>query len=400
MPIPFAAPGGPALLDIHPRMSSTVVVAAPQGAWQIVDMNNPGEAGFYQMSPSNSSSMLTSLSLSPSAEYIAFGEADGSVRLWSTSDSAAALNHPETMANAPKFNPFGSQPPEMPDGPEVLPRHIDWTADTPLSSVGLPYYDQQLLSVLPFENYAAESSPLFNPFPPKIDSGILSSVRTADGVHFAPLPRHLRGRRNVVQVTGRGFPAPPGRHHLGARGAAGERRNAGPKTPMFRSEKFKAQQQRSQNHSSTDEGDEEEDADSGDAARDSGAPTSWRKKDIVYSKFGVEDFDFEFYNKTSQSGLETHIPNCYLNSLLQCFFQLGPLRALSEIHTLSGGKARCEREDCLLCEAGFLFMMLRDARGTNCQATNFLRAFGKSGRGAYPAESVAYRHAKQCLARC
>jgi PAB-dependent poly(A)-specific ribonuclease subunit 2 len=57
------------------------------------------------------------------------------------------------------------------------------------------------------------------------------------------------------------------------------------------------------------------------------------------------------------------------------------LTSLAEIHTLSGGKARCARDDCLLCELAFLFMMLRDAKGANCQATNLLRAFAKSGKG-------------------
>lgn len=87
------------------------------------------------------------------------------------------------------------------------------------------------------------------------------------------------------------------------------------------------------------------------------------------------------YNKTVQSGLETHIPNCYLNPLLQCLYHIPMLRSLAEIHTMAGGRGRCEREDCLLCEAGFLFKMLRDAAGSNCQATNFLRAFAKSRRG-------------------
>ncbi|CAO1638721.1 unnamed protein product [Sympodiomycopsis kandeliae] len=381
IPIPFAAPGGPAHLDIHPRLSSTVIVGAAQGAWQLVDMNNPGEAAFFQMETSNSASMITSLSLSPSAEYIAFGESDGSVRLWSTTDTAAALNHPETMNSAPKFNPYNSTAPELPDAAEVLSRQIDWSADTPLSSVGLPYYDHPLCSVISLEHYAAPSSPLFNPYPPKVDSAVLGSMRSVDRVHFAPLPRHLRGKRNLVKVTGRGFPPHPSGRHGTATNASGDmlsasesngRRRVGIKTPMFRSEKLRAQQR------GEDDGadDKDEDDDRADAA---GGPASyWCKKNIVYSKFGVEDFDFGFYNKTCHSGLETQIPNCYLNPLLQCLYHLPLLKDICEIHTLAGGKGRCEREDCLLCEAGYLFMMLRDAQGSNCQATNFLRSFSNN----------------------
>lgn len=35
----------------------------------------------------------------------------------------------------------------------------------------------------------------------------------------------------------------------------------------------------------------------------------------------------------------------------------------------------CKKEHCLLCESGFLFRMLEDAKGVNCQASNFSRAF-------------------------
>lgn len=288
VPIPFAAPGGPALLDIHPRMSSTVVVAAPQGAWQIVDMNLPGEAGFFQL---NTNSMVTSLTLSPSAEYIAFGEADGSVRLWSTSEAAAALNHPEAVSAPPRFNNFATDPPELPDQQERIPR-IEWSKDVPLSSIGLPYYDQPLCSVLPLETYAAASSPLFNPSP-KVDSTVMSTLRQIDGIHFAPTPRHLRGRRNVVRVTGRGYPPASGRG-----GTAGPR-EAG--KILFRSEKEKERIKRSKAAASTgeevdatDSDDGDPDAEAGDGGDGSGLPSYWRKKNIVYSKFGVEDFDFRY----------------------------------------------------------------------------------------------------------
>ena len=40
----------------------------------------------------------------------------------------------------------------------------------------------------------------------------------------------------------------------------------------------------------------------------------------------------------------------------------------------------CPKEYCLLCEVGFLFRMLRDAHGTNAQATNFTRAFSNNAQ--------------------
>lgn len=86
---------------------------------------------------------------------------------------------------------------------------------------------------------------------------------------------------------------------------------------------------------------------------------------------------YSFYNKTRYSGLETHITNSYTNSLLQALHYTGPVRTLAESHTFSA----CPKENCLLCEAGFLFRMLGDAKGMNCQASNFSRAFSASPQG-------------------
>lgn len=54
-----------------------------------------------------------------------------------------------------------------------------------------------------------------------------------------------------------------------------------------------------------------------------------------------------------------------------------PLRELAEGHIWTS----CPRENCLLCEAGFLFKMLSDAKGVNCQASNFSKAFSSSQQG-------------------
>ncbi|PWN52754.1 hypothetical protein IE53DRAFT_366908 [Violaceomyces palustris] len=355
VPIPFAAPGGPALLAIHPKLSTTVIVSAPQGQFQIVDVGNPGEGRFFQM---NSASFVSSLAMSPSADFIAFGEADGSVRLWSSSSDTTSL----------RFNSFATSAPELPDVPEPPP-YVSWTTETPLSSIGMPYYSESLLSVFEPEHYASEASPLFN-LPSKIDPSVIANMRLNDFVGYANLPRHLRGRRNVI--SGRA----PSRSHA-TLNRAEDRKRVG--LPLFRSEKEKEAAKKAANRGNGAALDAEEDAEvpeSPSGASLDSAPGYYRLKTIQYSRFGIEDFDFEFYNKTPYSGLETHIQNSYANSYLQALHYLSPFRALAKAHTLQN----CPREYCLLCEAGFLFRMLEDAKGANCQATNFLRAFGNSQR--------------------
>lgn len=78
-------------------------------------------------------------------------------------------------------------------------------------------------------------------------------------------------------------------------------------------------------------------------------------------------------------GLESHIKNSYLNTLLQMLFFIWPLRELAKTHI----RHSCTREPCLSCELGFLFRMLECCEGVNCQASNFLRAFGLIPQGFY-----------------
>ncbi|KAL2689869.1 poly(A)-specific ribonuclease [[Neocosmospora] mangrovei] len=98
-------------------------------------------------------------------------------------------------------------------------------------------------------------------------------------------------------------------------------------------------------------------------------PVMYRNVEIKYSKFGVDDFDFGFYNKTRHSGLEIHISNSYANSLLQIMHFTPIIRNLALRHAATA----CVSEICLLCELGFLFDMLQKADGSICQATNLLK---------------------------
>ncbi|SPC63264.1 related to PAN2 - component of Pab1p-stimulated poly(A) ribonuclease [Ustilago sp. UG-2017b] len=449
VPIPFAAPGGPSLLAIHPKLSSTVIVSAPQGQFQIVDIASPGEGRFFY---TNATSFTTSLAISPSADYIAFGEADGSVRLWSSSSDTSNL----------RFNTFNSSSLEFPDIAEPTP-FVNWSTETPLSSIGMPHYNEKLMSYFDYDQYLSEASPLFNP-PSKIDPAVLSNLKTVDYLGYASLPPHLRGKRNVVSGKGPGgirasaLHRPEDRKKIGiplfrsekekeqskkaaAAAAAGitladkkkkkaemkraeagsdslsistdsrpERKAASDSRPVSRAATATARSKlaQSKQDSPTEQGrdeaadndadaqqdfDEETTDDSDASDQEEGQedvetaelmlskgqmPSYYRLKTIQYSRFGVEDFDFDFYNKTQYSGLETHIQNSYANSYLQALHYLPPFRETAKAHILQN----CPRENCLLCEAGFLFRMLEDAKGANCQASNFLRAFGNSHKAA------------------
>ena len=75
------------------------------------------------------------------------------------------------------------------------------------------------------------------------------------------------------------------------------------------------------------------------------------------------------FNQSKFSGLENHIHNCYANPLFQLLRFTPILRNFALAHVAQ----TCLREDCLLCETGFLFDMLEKANGQNCHATNLLK---------------------------
>ncbi|KAH9999109.1 PAB-dependent poly-A-specific ribonuclease subunit PAN2 [Russula vinacea] len=327
-PLPF--PSGPAFINLLPMRSSSLVVTSNQGLVNIVDTSNPTSANeFYQL---DTPAFISSAAVSPTGAYMAFGDSDGVIHIMTAAN--------EDMP----FNGYEGQPVEWADSPEPLPE-IDWTDSTPLNSVGLPHYNTLLLSswAPQLESVKVSTAPM------KIPLSVLSTIKTNDGIAYAPLPRELKGRRNMIAVAA---PKDQGR---------------------FRSEKQSdASRQQVESVGVNDSPDE--------------PPPRYRKVEIEYSRFGVEDFDFAFFNKTEFSGLETHILNSYTNSLLQVLHYCLPIRKVAKSHITT----RCPSEHCLLCELGFVSRMLEDARGTNCQSSNFCKTVGVLAQSVNAIELIDY----------
>ncbi|KZP32520.1 PAB-dependent poly-A-specific ribonuclease subunit PAN2 [Athelia psychrophila] len=336
-PIPFSE--GPAYINLLPRRSSSLIITSNQGLVNIVDVTNPTNGSeFYQL---ETPSFISSVAVSPTGLYMGFGDVDGGVHLM----TAGSEDEPDYV---PTFNGFEGQPIDWADTPEALP-DITWTEKMSLSTIGLPYYDQSLLS---------SWTPLFVPsnmtFPPpaKIPPQVLSTMKMNDNVAYAALPKELKGRRNMV-ISGK--QGKNGRFRSGKKmqEVTLSRFDNEPETPTFEASEI---------------------------------PRLFRKVEIEYSKFGVEDFDFGFYNKTEYSGLETHILNSYTNSILQVLHYVLPIRRLSASHTTTN----CPREHCLLCELGFVVRMLDGAQGTNCQASNFCKTVGVLAQAQNAIEIIDY----------
>lgn len=106
-------------------------------------------------------------------------------------------------------------------------------------------------------------------------------------------------------------------------------------------------------------------------------PAMYQNVDIQFSKYGVDDFDFEFYNKTRYAGLENHIANSYANSILQVLHFTPLVRNLALQHAATD----CLSEKCLLCELAFLSDMLQKTEGSSCHASNLLKCLANHSQG-------------------
>ncbi|KAJ3968349.1 ubiquitin carboxyl-terminal hydrolase-domain-containing protein [Lentinula raphanica] len=319
-PISFAA--SPAFITVVPNRSSTIAVTSNSGNISIVDASNFGGVSNDFSQVDDLTSFVTAVAISPTGAYLACGDAEGIIHIKSRIEGDEAV----------PLNGFEGRPVEWANPPEPLPA-LEWTDSTPLNSIGMPRYKTQLLSA--WTPQFTSSRTITFPPPQKIPTQVLNSIKMNDTVAYATLPKELRGKRNMVVMEKK---KTGGRFRSGKTGTGGEHDN---EDPLLE-------------HPGDD------------------IPSIYSRVEIEYSKFGVEDFDFAFYNKTEYSGLETHILNSYTNPLVQVLHYNFAIRRLAKSHITTD----CPREHCLLCELGFVVRMLEDAKGTNCQSSNFCKAVG------------------------
>ena len=350
---PVSFPNGPAFVKTHPKLTTTVFISDLQGQFYVTDLGN--SAGAYHQI--DTSSYVTSMAVSTAGNHLAFGDSDGSIHIWTDLE----LGQPEN------FNAFDGIELDWPSEDLYKPK-IDWNEKTPLSFIGLPHYDAPLLSSMPLHLPLPDSSPFFNP-PTPIPNSILKDLRRDIFPSHAQNPNDNKGKRNVTPSRNAGR---SGRNRLGGRNVD---------EPKFISEQIrdKIKNNLVHNSSNNDENNNDINYNNNDKSvidfeeelNDKNSMLKhYRKVEIKYSKFGIEDFDFSFYNKTRYSGLESDITNSYTNSLLQVLNYITPIKNVAKSQTTLPDI----KDNCLLTELGFLFTMLDDAKGTNCQSTNFCRA--------------------------
>ncbi|MCJ1313152.1 poly(A)-specific ribonuclease [Agyrium rufum] len=280
---PIAFQAGAAHVQMHPRLQSTCLIASQSGQLQVVDLMNTAS---MQLRHADISGYLSSLVLSPSGEALALCDADGLVHLWG---SPSKLH----------FADF-SNPTEFAD-PEASVTVIEVNSDLPLSAIGMPYYREQLLS-----SWSTNELYEVGNLPTRIDPLILENLRTNEVGAFARNPK--KTKRNQVEKS---------------RFIEGNAANLG--APKFLSEK--ARHSEPPNFVERRISDVVESLAASALAGTAKAeiPAMYRNVEIKYSKFGVDDFDFEYVQLSGASNfgaakmglLEEHSTNGPLTSTLQ-----------------------------------------------------------------------------------
>lgn len=320
---------GAAFVRMHPKLSSTCVVVSQMGAIQSIDVQNPDIP--IMKFAQTFDAQLTGLELMPSGKGFALIDTHCQITLWGS-------------ASKMRFTEF-SQHTEFPDSPEPT-KHLDWNLDLPLNMVGMPFYREALLSGWPNSLVHEVGAPAY-----KFDPAFIATLRKFEHGLVGSNPK--RSRRHEVEKTR----------------AIQKDQNYIP-APKFLSEQRKDEE----GHYEVERRLSEDIGKTLNSLTLSGGPPIYyQPQKMAYSKFGVDDFDFRYFNQTRYSGLEIHIVNSYANPILQVFRFTNVIRNLALHHTARD----CRLEHCMLCETGFVVDMLEKAQGLICQATNFFKALSK-----------------------
>jgi PAB-dependent poly(A)-specific ribonuclease subunit 2 len=320
---PISFPAGAAFVRLHPKLSSFAVISSNTGQIQVADMSKPASFSLYQV---ESCPSILSFELSSTGDYLSIIDGYSVLHLWCHSPEHAKMSN-------------RTVPITYPDGPPplALETNIDENS-IPLNSVGLPYYNDQLLSAWPNHVVFKSAGTLNKP----IDSEICKRSEQVGNIIIAPYDKDKYGRRNLAKK------------HVSLRNNSEHKK--------FLSNK--------NNGASTKQRKKLQEPDNIFEYKNdtlNSLPNAFKKLEIHYSKFGVDDFDFDSYNKTPFAGLESHVDNSYTNALLQ-LYRFVP-------HFFSFLISNLAVEDLepssLLRELGYLFDMLVKSHGKNFRPTNF-----------------------------
>lgn len=399
-PVPFAA--GASFVKFHPKLPNIIIVASTTGQIQFVDMYDQLEVHLYQAdlagvnAPMGSvaappNSYLSNLDISENGEFLCFSDGFPNMHLWSLNASTTpnfvnfptALDRPDVTSLPSSCNPIG----------------VD--DNVSLNVIGMPYYKVFLLSNYPTDMVFTKEQ---LKTPQKIDALLLELSQSSPG-KFLPYDKLKYGQRNVIneyeplKVNTKQKPgSKPTKQSLIPKFISERSMTSspGPSTPTQRHAEldspslygtptfldFNDNDIDAAISSFHDNNSQTETIFQFKSLIGNRVPSCYTKLEIHYSKFGVDDFDFEYYNQSNGlcAGLENHLDNSYANSLLQAYRYI-PIFYNTVTHGLLKEwlpnssetiiNQSCPQGSSILNELGYLFDMMHNAGSKNVSIANF-----------------------------
>lgn len=406
LPLPF--PAGASFVRFHPKLPNVLVAASTSGQIQFLNMFDQLHLNLYQADLSNSmelssiaaptSSYLSNLEISESGEYMCFSDDFKTMHIWSVNSSAT-----------PNFVNYGTalDRPTVVEEPISLAAKIDIDDKMPLNAVGLPFYKEFLASKFP-------SDMIFTKELAKVPQKHFPEQVAPNNPNRAlpplqPYDKNRMGPRNVVLE----YEALQTSHH---RFKAGKKPAKVTKIPKFLSEREREmttspipsnrefepvarvntlQYEAHDNDSDAPHcGDEDSDDEKDSVFQHKSVhafkpPPCYERLEIRYSRFGVDDFDFDYYNRSQGAiaGLENHLDNSYVNSLLQVYrftpiFYNMVTSSLLQEYLPNDEDTIVNKQNThgssVLNELAYLFDMMHNAGSRNVSISNFSSVLNES----------------------
>lgn len=394
-PIPF--PAGASFAKFYPKLPNIVVIASTTGQIQFVDMYDQLQVHLYQADlsmPNNASSVaaatssyMINLDVSDNGEFLAFSDGHNTMSLWgiNSGNSGNFVNYPTSL-----------DLPEVTSQPSASSVGLD--EPYPLNSVGMPYYKEFLTSYFPAEMIFTKE---LLKTPAKIDQELLDLSERNPG-KILPYDTSKYGPRNVVRDDEEDHTKAPEKDRsinlkqalvpkfisersatssplprdadIGSPNTSSIASFQEPQTPSDNHKHLQASAFEDQNHDKT--------IFQYKSPYANQVPSCYSRLEIQYSRFGVDDFDFDYYNQTGGlfCGLENHLDNSYANSLIQIYrflpiFYSVVTGALLEEWLPNSTEVLIDQQNpqgsSVLNELGYLFDMMHKAEGRNVSINNF-----------------------------
>ena len=317
--------GGADFVEIHPVLPTILIVGSHSGSFDFIDLSNPALRTQY-VHPGQE---IRSLKISPNGNYMVALEEDNHASLWSRS-----MNTPPVFTNTQELLEY----PDFPDD-KIFPGPIsvdDYAF--PLSSVGLPYYHERLLSSWSPVVFDTEGT-----IPKNVDTKTLplsSGKQVASKSHLVLQSLNLASKEYPFYKYDKAKFGP--RNEAATYKSLKDER----RLTTLPINKEKVLEYRTFDINTV--------------------PNAYGKLPFTSGKFGSDNFDFASFNRTSFAGLDTDIDNLYTNAIIQLY------RFVPEVYNFVVGCLRDENlETSLLTELGYLYDMMGRSGNRVCRSSNF-----------------------------